>query len=230
MFHMLHIKLYSKTSKEMFVSYGYHSNRRYISYSPGSVYLFFNILLLDYKVQCGKNFFNKTYKNKSKILMCIKKKHTKLANILISFKQKTKWMTFQQHVQDKEKVGQSLQGNRCWTVPFSWTRETVAESALMDVCNSGQQWLGLREWGGGRRGGQLCWGKSLRGGQYLVQDVVALLAGGDLDEPVEALCGLLDQHVPTAGVVPLTAQSHHLRGETTRNFIKHGIIIIPIFQ
>lgn len=44
----------------------------------------------------------------------------------------------------------------------------------------------------------------------LVEDVVAPLAGGDLDEAVEALRGLLDQHVPAPRVVALPPQPHHL--------------------
>lgn len=46
--------------------------------------------------------------------------------------------------------------------------------------------------------------------QYLIQDVVAPLAGGDLDQPVQTLGGLLDENVPASGVVPLAAQTHHL--------------------
>lgn len=48
--------------------------------------------------------------------------------------------------------------------------------------------------------------------QYLIQDVVAPLAGGDLDQPVQALGGLLYEDVPASGVVLLAAQTHHLHG------------------
>lgn len=54
-----------------------------------------------------------------------------------------------------------------------------------------------------------------REGQYLVQDVVAFLSGGDLDEAVEALCSLLDKNVPASGVVPLTTETHHLTNTPT---------------
>lgn len=46
--------------------------------------------------------------------------------------------------------------------------------------------------------------------QYLVQDVVAFLAGCNLDEAIEALRGLRDENVPAPGVVPLATESHHL--------------------
>ena len=58
--------------------------------------------------------------------------------------------------------------------------------------------------GGGEKGG------------YLVQDVVASLAGGDLDEPVQTLGGLLDQEVPATRVVPLATQTHHLDNRELR--------------
>lgn len=51
------------------------------------------------------------------------------------------------------------------------------------------------------------------GGQYLIQDVVASLAGSNLNEPVQTLSGLLDQKIPASGVVPLAPQTHHLGGQ-----------------
>lgn len=46
--------------------------------------------------------------------------------------------------------------------------------------------------------------------QYLVQNVVAFLAGGDLDESVQTLRSLLNENVPATCVIPLTPQTHHL--------------------
>lgn len=46
---------------------------------------------------------------------------------------------------------------------------------------------------------------------YLVQNVVAFLAGGDLDEAVQTLCGLLNENVPATRVILLTPQTHHLQ-------------------
>ena len=45
---------------------------------------------------------------------------------------------------------------------------------------------------------------------YLIEDVVAFLAGGDLDEAVEALRRLLDEDVPASRVVALAPETHHL--------------------
>lgn len=46
---------------------------------------------------------------------------------------------------------------------------------------------------------------------YLIQDVVSFFAGGDLDQSVQTLSGLLNQDIPASGIVPLATQSHHLR-------------------
>lgn len=46
--------------------------------------------------------------------------------------------------------------------------------------------------------------------KYLIQDVVAFFAGGDLDETVEVLGGLLDQDVLAVGIVSLSAQVYYL--------------------
>lgn len=51
------------------------------------------------------------------------------------------------------------------------------------------------------------------GEQYLIEDVVASLARGDLDQPVQTLGGLLNQNVPAAGVVLLPTQTHHLESD-----------------
>lgn len=49
------------------------------------------------------------------------------------------------------------------------------------------------------------------GGQYLVKDVVASLAGSNLDQPVQTLGGLLYQDIPAPSVVPLAPKTHHLQ-------------------
>ena len=56
------------------------------------------------------------------------------------------------------------------------------------------------------------WGEKSES-RYLIQDVVTLLAGSNLDQPVQTLRGLLDQDIPATSIVLLTTQSHHLRVE-----------------
>lgn len=45
---------------------------------------------------------------------------------------------------------------------------------------------------------------------YLIEDIIAFLAGGNLDEAVEALRCLLDEDVPASRVVALAPETHHL--------------------
>lgn len=67
-------------------------------------------------------------------------------------------------------------------------------------------------------------------GQYLIQDVVASLAGGDLDQPVQTLGGLLNQNIPASGVVPLAAQTHHLaRFHITQCKMSANVIFVHIW-
>lgn len=57
---------------------------------------------------------------------------------------------------------------------------------------------------------------------YLIKDVVASLACGDLDQSVQTLGGLLDQNVPAAGVVLLPTQTHHLESEKRKLECSNG--------
>ncbi len=57
------------------------------------------------------------------------------------------------------------------------------------------------------------------GGQYLIKDVVASLAGSDLNQPVQTLGGLLYENIPAPGVIPLATQTHHLHNKWSRKTV-----------